>query len=98
MSLAQVIVFRYIIVILMAIFMAYAYMKTHNVWLPVLIHAVNNGLAGGGLAGGGAEVETVTWMMLGLIVLSRMALFLPFLLTKEFRKPNREEKAKNDVR
>lgn len=97
MSLAQMIVFRYIINILMAIFMAYAYMKTQNVWLPVLIHAVNNGLAGGGLAGGGADVEPVTWMMLGLIVLSRMALFLPFLLAKEFRKPNREERAKNDV-
>lgn len=89
-SLAQLIVFRYIINILMAIFMAYAYMKTQNVWLPVLIHAVNNGLVGGGTGS-----ETFTWMILGLIVLSRMVLFLPFLLAKEFRKPNREETAKN---
>lgn len=86
MSLGQWIVFRYFGVTLLAIFMAYAYMKTHNVWLPVLIHFVNNALAGTGIG-----IEAVTWTMLGILILIKVATYLPFLLSQVFRRQTRNE-------
>ena len=45
-TLAQVLCMRYGHVILLAVFLAYAYGKTGNLWLPVLIHGMNNTLSG----------------------------------------------------
>lgn len=85
LSLIQLILYRYVVVTLLAIFMAYAYMKTQNVWLPVFLHCANNNLAVLGGEGGGE----MTWAMLGLFLLIRAALFLPFLRSKVFRQqPN----------
>lgn len=85
MSLIQLILYRYVTVTSIAIFMAYAYMKTSNVWLPVFLHCANNNLAVLGGEGGGE----MTWAMLGLFLLIRAALFLPFLRSKVFRQqPN----------
>ena len=81
MSLVQQLLFRYAINVLMAVFMAYAYGKTHNVWLPVLIHFTNNTLVGAGETDGG----TITWAMLGLLVLIKMVSYLPLLRSKVFR-------------
>ncbi|MBR3752009.1 MAG: CPBP family intramembrane metalloprotease [Ruminiclostridium sp.] len=82
MSLLQLILYRYVMVILIAIFMAYAYMKTQNVWLPAFLHCVNNILAELGPENGNCEL---TWAMLGLFILIRLVLFLPFLRSKVFR-------------
>ena len=85
MSLGQWIVYRYFGVTLLAIFMAYAYMKTYNIWLPVLIHFINNALAGTG-----TEIEEVSWAMLGILILIKLATYLPFLFFPIFRKRNIE--------
>lgn len=91
-TLAQVIVQRYGIVIPMAVFLAYAYGKTRNVWLPVLIHFANNHFSG--LLGSlGTEGGEVTWASVGLLILVQMALFLPFLASKVFRSPTEEPPA-----
>ena len=82
MSLAQLIVYRYFFVTLLAIFMAYAYMKTQNIWLPAMIHFVTNSIEWIGTVPGN---KTVTWEMLSIIVLIKSATYLPFLFTKTFR-------------
>lgn len=82
-SLLQLIVFRYSMSIIMAIFMAYAYMRTHNVWLPVLIHFANNSLASFASETGMGET---TWTMVGITILIQAVLFLPFLFSNVFRK------------
>ena len=81
-SLAQLIVYRYFFTTLLAIFMAYAYMKTQNIWLPAMIHFVTNSIEWIGTVPGD---ETITWEMLGIIVLIKSAMYLPFLFTKTFR-------------
>ncbi|MBR2491745.1 MAG: CPBP family intramembrane metalloprotease [Ruminiclostridium sp.] len=81
MSLVQLILYRYVTVTTIAIFMAYAYMKTSNVWLPAFLHCANNNLA---VLGGEGSGE-MTWVMLGLFLLIRAALFLPLLRSNVFR-------------
>ena len=81
MNLIQLILYRYVTVTSIAIFMAYAYMKTNNVWLPVFLHCANNNLAVLGREGGGE----MTWAMLGLYVFIRLVLFLPLLRSNVFR-------------
>lgn len=81
MSLIQLILYRYVTVTSIAIFMAYAYMKTNSVWLPAFLHCANNNLA---VLGGEGSGE-MTWVMLGLFLLIRAALFLPLLRSNVFR-------------
>lgn len=83
MPLLQLIVLRYTLGIMMAIFMAYAYMRSHNVWLPVLIHFTNNSIATFAPETGMGET---TWTMVGITILIQAVLFLPFLFSNIFRK------------
>lgn len=86
LSLAQVILSRLVYVMTIAIFLAFVYGKSHNVWLAVMVHLVNNlvGTAGGDTAGCGGETS---WAALGVSLLVRLAFFLPFLCSKVFRAP-----------
>ena len=58
-------------------------MKTHNVWVPVIIHFLNNNLAS---LGAGASDQEFTWMIVGIFIIIEMVSFLPFLFSKEFKK------------
>ena len=81
----QLILIRLITTMMFAIFLAYAYMKTHNVWLPALVHFLNNSYL---LFLPTDEIrnQQLTWGMLGMYALFQMVLFLPFLFSKVFRK------------
>lgn len=77
--------------ITLGIFFAYAYMKTENIWVPVILHFINNNLVAlfsGGYSADVLENQVVTWgSVLAALVLD-MATFGWFLLAKEFRKEN----------
>ena len=81
MTLAQFILIHFINVTTTAIFIAYAYMRTHNIWLPVLIHFVNNNLSDFGVSN-----QKYTWIMVGIWFLIQIVIFFPFLFSKIFRK------------
>ena len=81
MGIMQLIVFRFASVILLAIFLAYSYMRTNNIWVPILIHFLQDNL-GFFLVG---EDSDFTWMTVGILILSKAILFLPFLFFKGFR-------------
>lgn len=68
--------------IFLGIFLGYAYMKTGNVWAPMLIHMVNNVI--GVIFGGG---YTAVYMLetLSYSILIYAIFFTPFLLTKEYK-------------
>lgn len=66
----------------LGVFLGYAYMKTENLWTPILIHLINNGLAVA-IAGGYETVITPEALLWGL-VLNGVTL-LPFIFTKEYR-------------
>lgn len=71
-----------IVCISLGTFMAYAYMKTNNVWLPALIHCFNNNLSAVVVGSG-----TGSWSEIGICALIYAVLFLPFLCSKVFRQP-----------
>lgn len=82
-SLIQLIMLRYSTCILISIFMAYAYIKTHNIWLPVFIHFLNNNLPG-------IYIETDNWTIIIILTLVKIVMYLPFLFSKIFRKQKTE--------
>ena len=72
----------------LAIFFAYAYSKTNNIWVPVVMHFLNNNLAPVITNTYSADVlenQDVTWAMLPSALLLNGLLFGFFLLSKEFR-------------
>lgn len=71
----------------MAVFMAYAYGKTGNLWLPVLIHGMNNTLANVLQRIFPGNAGPASWGVLGLSLLVSALCFLPFLFSKVFRQP-----------
>ena len=73
--------------------MAFAYMKTHNLWLPVLIHFMNNFLA--------LLFNEVTsfadgsslFASLGTLLVLQILFFAPFLFSRAFRKQEDDSNA-----
>ncbi|MDE6883603.1 MAG: CPBP family intramembrane metalloprotease [Lachnospiraceae bacterium] len=73
----------------LGIFFAWAYMKTNNIWVPVILHFLNNNLALVVANEYSADIlqnQAVTWSMLPSSLIVNGILFGLFLLAKEFRK------------
>lgn len=73
----------------LGIFFAWAYLKTNNIWVPVILHFLNNNLIL--LVANNYSVEVmqnqaVTWEMIPSAILLNGVLFGVFILSKEFRK------------
>lgn len=66
----------------LGVFLGYAYMKTENLWTPMLIHLLGNVLVF--ISGGGIDT-TFTLKTLLMAILWESVVYLPFLLTKEYR-------------
>lgn len=70
----------------LSIFLGYAYMKTENLWTPILIHLINNTLVGV-FSGGSYESNfTLKTLLLGIAISS--IIFVPFIFTKEYKENN----------
>lgn len=67
----------------MGVFLAYVYMKTENIFAPILIHLVNNSLAI--ILNNGSFTQTVETkdLLIGIVV--NALIYLPFMFTKEFK-------------
>ncbi|MDD3403051.1 MAG: type II CAAX endopeptidase family protein [Hespellia sp.] len=75
--------------ITLGIFFAYAYMKTQNIWVPVILHYLNNNLVPVITADYSMDVlqnNEVTWGSLLPALLLNGIIFGVFLAAKEFRK------------
>ncbi len=73
----------------LGIFFAWAYMKTQNIWVPVIIHYLNNNLAlvvANNYSTEVLENQQLTWSMIPAALLLDGLLFGLFFLAKEFRK------------
>lgn len=82
--------------ITLGIFFAYAYMKTENIWVPVIMHFLNNNLVPVISGTYSAEVlqgQSMSWAQLIPALVVNGVLFGGFLAAKEFR----EEKKPEDV-
>lgn len=72
----------------MGIFMAYVYMKTQNIWAPVIIHFLNNNLAPvitGTYSADVLQNQSVSWADLPVALVINVLCFGLFLLAKPFR-------------
>lgn len=68
----------------LGVFLGYAYMKSENLWAPILIHLVNNCIA---IISNGGSYEsefTLETLLVGIVV--NAIFFLPFLFAKEYKK------------
>lgn len=86
-SLSQFTLMRFVAVMGIAIFMAYAYMKTQNVWTAVLIHGLHDASTVAFRSNDTVTEPSAWWISFVVFLLVSLVLFVPFLFTKVFRKP-----------
>ncbi|MBS5198177.1 MAG: CPBP family intramembrane metalloprotease [Clostridiales bacterium] len=89
----QAAVAQQITCIALGIFFAYIYMKTKNIWVPVIAHFLNNNMAAV-LSGGGSEAlqnQQITWGSLVPALLVNLLFFGIFIFAKPFRGEEGEE-------
>ncbi|MDE6054667.1 MAG: CPBP family intramembrane metalloprotease, partial [Lachnospiraceae bacterium] len=75
--------------ITLGIFFAYAYMKTNNIWIPVVLHYLNNNLIpiiSNNYTFSVLENQTVTWGELLVSLMMNGVIFGSFLYAKPFRR------------
>lgn len=73
----------------LGIFFAYAYMKTENIWVPVVLHFLNNNLVpviSGTYSADVLQNQDIDWMQLPFALVVNFLLFGVFIYTKEFRR------------
>ena len=73
--------------IALSVFFAFAYMKTDNIWIPVILHFMNNNIAGL-FNGGSISGAVIEWKAALLHLFLYSIFFLPFLGSKIFQKPD----------
>lgn len=86
-TIVQFILSRYVAVMGIAIFMAYAYMKTQNVWTAVLIHSFHNAFSSSFIVNETVAEPSAWWITFVVFILVSLVLFVPFLFSNVFRKP-----------
>lgn len=67
---------------------AWAYSKTNNIWVPVILHFLNNNLSlvlANDYSPEVLQQQQVTWNMIPSLLLLNGVLFGLFLFTKEFQ-------------
>lgn len=69
----------------LGIFISYTYMKTENIWVPVIIHYLNNNLVALS-SGEAAPKQMLGWEETGILLLVNAIVFGSFLGTKYFQK------------
>lgn len=71
----------------LGVFFAFAYLKTNNIWLPVILHFLNNNLilVLAGTADLSNQVFVWSDMALGFVI--NLVLFMPYLFSKVFNTP-----------
>ena len=72
----------------LGIFFGYTYMKTQNIWVPVILHFLNNNLVlvvSGEISADVLENQSVAWSDIPLALLLNGVLFGVFILAKVYR-------------
>lgn len=78
--------------ITLGIFFAYAYMKTANIWVPVVLHFFNNNLVpviSGNYSSNVLKNQSITWTELLMSLVINVLIFGGFLMSKPFRESKR---------
>ena len=75
----------------LGVFFAFAYMKTNCIWLPVMLHYLNNNLVV--VYTGSAQISNVvfSWKDVAVSGVILLALYMPFLASKVFVEKRKEK-------
>lgn len=84
----QSILAQQITCITLSVFFAFAYQKTQNIWVPVLMHYFNNNMVAVIADASAIQDQVITWPALLIALLSAAVFYLPFLLSRVFRDPS----------
>lgn len=79
-----------IVCIAYSVFFGYVYMKTKNIWVISMIHFINNNMGHLLYKATGTNI-VITWQSLVFSLFIFSIVYMPFLLSKEYRKSNRRE-------
>ena len=72
----------------LGIFLGFAYMKTENIWVPVIIHFLNNNLilvVSGAFSADVLENQSASWMDIPVSLVMNGLLFGLFIFSKQYR-------------
>jgi len=84
-SLGQTMAARFASCIFLGVFMAFCYMRTHNLWLCILVHGFYNAVYLYSPIVFGIGMEETRWPVLGTWILIHALLFTPFFFSNVFR-------------
>lgn len=85
----QMAVAQIVTCISISIFFGYAYLKTENIWVPVIMHFMNNNLIpiiSGDLSGQVLENQSVAWLDIPISLLINGVIFWFFIFSSVFKK------------
>ena len=93
----QALITQIITCIVIAVFFGFAYMKTGNIWVPVIMHYLNNNIAGV-LGGGSASLQNqvIPWSAIPVHAISSIV-FLLFIFAPLYNKKKAEKAEKEEV-
>lgn len=78
----------------LGIFFGYAYMKTNNIWVPVILHFLNNNMIPVFTGSANISNQVIKWEDCLVLIILNLILFVPFIFTKQFKK---KEEIKNSI-
>lgn len=68
----------------LGIFFGYSYLKTNNIWVPVMMHYINNNMVLVFMGTDDTSNQILSWGDVSVSVILNFILFVPFIITKEF--------------
>lgn len=73
-----------------AVFFGYAYRKSGNIWVPVVIHYINNNMTAVLTGSINLGNQVYGWKDILIILILNGILFMPFLFTKVYKEKGKE--------
>lgn len=70
--------------ITLGIFFAWAYLKTQNIWIPVLLHYFNNNLIVVYTASAELTGQVISWADIGILLVINLVLYMPSFASRVF--------------
>lgn len=77
--------------ITLGIFFAWAYLKTHNIWIPVLLHYFNNNLIVVYTASTDLTGQVISWTDILILLVINLVLYMPSFASRVFNTLPEEE-------
>ncbi len=86
----QSIVAQQVTCISYAVFFGFAYIRTQNIWIPTILHYLNNNLIAVFTSPSAIQNQVIGWGDILFSLITALILYIPFLFTKDFSETGTE--------